>query len=76
MWGVIDMVPDTDFPIIRHRASIHSTNGSLMIIPRESDKVRLYVELSGEDFMDSGTGRVSKSKSNPDKIPKWEGGYL
>ncbi|KAI6106478.1 hypothetical protein EV401DRAFT_2060314 [Pisolithus croceorrhizus] len=70
VWGVIDMVPDTDFPIIRHRASIHSTNGSLMIIPRESDKVRLYVELSGEDFMDSGTGRVSKSKSNPDKIPK------
>ncbi|KAI6033585.1 hypothetical protein PISMIDRAFT_198051 [Pisolithus microcarpus 441] len=68
VWGVVDMVPDTDFPDIRHRAAIHSTNGSLMIIPRESEKVRLYVQLSGEDFVDPGTGRVSKSKSSPEKI--------
>ncbi|KAI5991850.1 FAD binding domain-containing protein [Pisolithus albus] len=68
VWGVVDMVPDTDFPDIRHRAAIHSTNGSLMIIPRENEKVRLYVQLSGEDFVDPGTGRVSKSKSSPEKI--------
>ncbi|KAI5996972.1 FAD binding domain-containing protein, partial [Pisolithus albus] len=68
VWGVVDMVPDTDFPDIRHRAAIHSTNGSLMIIPRESEKVRLYVQLSGEDFVDPGTGRVSKSNSSPEKI--------
>ncbi|KAI5991830.1 FAD-binding monooxygenase [Pisolithus albus] len=45
VWGVVDMVPDTDFLDIRHRAAIHSTNGSLMIIPCESEKVRLYVQL-------------------------------
>ncbi|KAI6107750.1 FAD binding domain-containing protein, partial [Pisolithus croceorrhizus] len=68
VWGVVDMVPDTDFPDIRHRAAIHSTNGSLMIIPRENDKVRLYVQLPGEDFVDPTTGRVRKSESSPEKI--------
>ncbi|KAI6160821.1 FAD binding domain-containing protein [Pisolithus thermaeus] len=61
VWGVVDMVPDTDFPDIRHRAAIHSTNGSLMIIPRENDKVRLYVQLQEKTS-------VRKSQSSPEKI--------
>jgi 2-polyprenyl-6-methoxyphenol hydroxylase-like FAD-dependent oxidoreductase len=46
VWGVMDTVPDTDFPDIRNRCAIHSSNGSIMIIPREDDKVRLYVQLT------------------------------
>ncbi|KAI5996982.1 hypothetical protein EDD15DRAFT_2509052 [Pisolithus albus] len=68
VWGVVDMVPDTNFPDIRNKAAIHSMNGSLMIIPRESEKVRLYVQLSEKDIVDATTGRVSKSKSSPENI--------
>ncbi|QKX53821.1 uncharacterized protein TRUGW13939_00901, partial [Talaromyces rugulosus] len=46
VWGVLDMVPTTDFPDIRKRCSIHSkNNGSIMIIPRENQLVRLYIQL-------------------------------
>ncbi|KIN98008.1 hypothetical protein M404DRAFT_865513 [Pisolithus tinctorius Marx 270] len=68
LWGVVDMVPDTNFPDIRHVAVIHSTNGSILSVPRENDKVRLYVQLSEKDIVDPETGRVSKTKSSPEKI--------
>ncbi|WLF81100.1 hypothetical protein PVL30_004896 [Lodderomyces elongisporus] len=46
VWGVLDMVPITDFPDIRSRCAIHSKNsGSVMVIPRENDMVRLYIQL-------------------------------
>jgi len=35
IWGVCDFVADTDFPDIRKRCAVHSTSGSVMIIPRE-----------------------------------------
>ncbi|EGG02775.1 uncharacterized protein MELLADRAFT_109827 [Melampsora larici-populina 98AG31] len=45
-WGVLDGVPATDFPDIRGVSLIHSAeNGSLMIIPRERNLVRLYIQL-------------------------------
>lgn len=35
IWGVLDIIPITDFPDIRMRCAIHSAeSGSLMIIPR------------------------------------------
>ncbi|KAF9891621.1 hypothetical protein FE257_003632 [Aspergillus nanangensis] len=46
VWGVLDMLPITDFPDIRRRCSIHSKNeGSIMVIPRENGLVRLYIQL-------------------------------
>ncbi|KAL4910070.1 hypothetical protein BDW74DRAFT_186316 [Aspergillus multicolor] len=40
VWGVLDMVPITDFPDIRMRCAIHSADsGSIMVIPREN-KIR------------------------------------
>lgn len=46
VWGVWEMVPITDFPDIRKRCSIHSqNNGSITIIPRENQIVRLYIQL-------------------------------
>ena len=64
IWGVVDLVPETDFPDIRNRCAIHSNNGSCMIIPREGDKVRLYIQLGENDVViDRSTGRVDKEKT-------------
>ncbi|KAJ7251355.1 FAD binding domain-containing protein [Mycena rebaudengoi] len=68
VWGVVDMVPDTDFPDIRNKTVIHSQNGSCMVIPREGDKVRLYIQLEGKDAVDAKSGRVDKLKFGPLKL--------
>lgn len=68
MWGVVDMIPETDFPDIRNRCAIHSNNGSCMIIPREGDKVRLYIQLGNKAAVDSTSGRVDKNKMGPHKL--------
>ncbi|KAG8221071.1 putative phenol hydroxylase [Butyriboletus roseoflavus] len=67
-FGVIDLIPETNFPDIRNRTVIHSTNGSCMVIPREGDTVRLYIQLSDADVVDPLTGRVDKSRMNPEKL--------
>lgn len=68
VWGVVDMIPDSNFPDIRNKTAIHSTNGSSMIIPREGDKVRLYVQLSESDVVDPATGRVDKNRMSSEQI--------
>ncbi|KAJ5981489.1 hypothetical protein N7522_013910 [Penicillium canescens] len=48
-WGVLDIVPITDFPDIRQACSIHSQpDGSIMTVPRENRLVRFYIHLRGE----------------------------
>lgn len=45
-WGVMDVFPRTTFPDIRKKTTIRSSNGTLIIIPREGDcMVRNYIEL-------------------------------
>lgn len=68
IWGVVDIVADTDFPDVRNRSAIHSTNGSCMIIPREGDKVRFYIQLSDSDVLDPVSGRVDKNRMSPEKL--------
>ncbi|KZP03084.1 FAD-binding monooxygenase, partial [Athelia psychrophila] len=68
IWGVLDLVPETDFPDVRSRCAIHSANGSCMIIPREGDGIRLYVQLSDTDVVDPATGRVDPTKMGPSEI--------
>ena len=47
IWGVLDIIPITDFPDIRMRCAIHSeSDGSVMVIPRENKLVRLYIQLT------------------------------
>ncbi|KAJ6008750.1 hypothetical protein N7522_003766 [Penicillium canescens] len=58
IWGVVDLVVDTDFPDIRRRCAIHSPAGSVMVIPRERIATgdyltRLYVQVSGAVVPDS-----------------------
>ena len=68
IWGVVDMVPDTDFPDIRAKSAVHSHNGSCMVIPREGDLVRLYIQLADRDVVDPVTGRVDKSRMGPERL--------
>ncbi|KAF8555663.1 hypothetical protein OG21DRAFT_1438464 [Imleria badia] len=69
IWGVVDIVPESNFPDIRKTAAIYSENGSCIIIPRERDLVRLYIQLSDTDAVGlSSSGRVDKSKITPQKL--------
>jgi len=70
VWGVVDMVPTTDFPDIRNRCAIHSPSGSCMIIPREGDVVRLYLQLSDEDAKEviNAKGRIDRTKWGPERL--------
>ncbi|KAI9464680.1 FAD binding domain-containing protein [Boletus coccyginus] len=68
VWGVIDIVPETNFPDIHNFTVIHSRSGSCLIVPREGNLVRFYIQLSGTDAMDPLTGRADKSKMTPQKL--------
>ncbi len=46
VWGVMDVYPRTNFPDVRKKCVINSTEGSILIVPREGDSmVRFYTEL-------------------------------
>ncbi len=63
--GVLDIIPITDFreyittdaeqisdrtsADIRYRCAIHSSSGSMMVIPRENKFVRMYIQITGVD---------------------------
>ncbi|GAM88343.1 hypothetical protein ANO11243_063760 [Dothideomycetidae sp. 11243] len=67
IWGVLDVVPITDFPDIRNPCSVHSeASGSLMVIPREDSLVRLYVQL--QEVKPDATGRADRSQITPEII--------
>ncbi|PIL24615.1 hypothetical protein GSI_12499 [Ganoderma sinense ZZ0214-1] len=69
IWGVVDIVPDSDFPDLRNWSFIHSNKGTLMNIPREGDMVRFYIQLPDDtDFVNRETGRVDMAKASPERI--------
>lgn len=69
IWGVLDIIPITDFPDIRQRCAIHSANsGSVMIIPRENKLVRLYIQLQTTEHVQNEGKRVDRSRIRPDMI--------
>lgn len=46
VWGVMDVYPQTNFPDIRRKTTIHSDAGNLLLIPREGGSlVRFYMEI-------------------------------
>ncbi|KAF2157678.1 phenol hydroxylase [Myriangium duriaei CBS 260.36] len=64
IWGVLDIIPVTNFPDIRNRTSVHSeSSGSLMVIPREAGLVRLYVQL--QEVKPDASGRADRSQITP-----------
>ncbi|EXJ83569.1 phenol 2-monooxygenase [Capronia coronata CBS 617.96] len=67
IWGVLDIIPITDFPDIRMRCAIHSaSSGSVMVIPRENKLVRLYIQLTTVGA--GNAGKFDRSKITPDLI--------
>ncbi len=66
---MVDIVPDTDFPDFRAQSFIHSHDGTLFIIPRENDFIRVYIQQGPEsDVVDPVTGRADKNRTSPDKL--------
>lgn len=67
IWGVLDIIPVTDFPDIRMRCAIHSANnGSIMVIPRENKLVRLYIQL--QSAIGASGAKVDRSWITPELI--------
>ncbi|CAF9916518.1 MAG: hypothetical protein GOMPHAMPRED_001034 [Gomphillus americanus] len=62
VWGVIDIIPITDFPDIRRLCTILSKHGNILVIPREKGLIRIYVQLPDEN---PTTGPSSISLNNP-----------
>ncbi|KAI4214688.1 MAG: hypothetical protein LQ351_002761 [Letrouitia transgressa] len=66
IWGVLDILPLTNFPDIRMRCAIRSeSSGSMMVIPRENRLVRLYIQLT--EVKDAGRS-MDRSKISPEMI--------
>ncbi|CAG9996290.1 unnamed protein product [Clonostachys byssicola] len=69
IWGVLDIVPITDFPDIRSRCAVHSANsGSIMVIPRENKLVRLYIQLTTTSKIQGQDSRTDRSWITPKVI--------
>lgn len=57
-WGVMDVLPITDFPDYRKKSIIHSEAGSILHIPREGNHLaRIYVDLGEVPADDDGKVR-------------------
>ncbi|KDE08848.1 hypothetical protein MVLG_00949 [Microbotryum lychnidis-dioicae p1A1 Lamole] len=64
IWGVMDVEVETDFPDILSKCMIHSRDaGSIMVIPREDNLVRLYVQLKEGE---AASSHVERSKATLD----------
>jgi phenol 2-monooxygenase (NADPH) len=64
-WGVMDVLAVTDFPDIRRKSAITSSEGSLLLIPREGGYlVRLYIELDDARDRDAVTPATLTAVAN------------
>lgn len=60
VWGVLDGELDTDFPDIWTKSVVFSEQfGSILIIPRERDMTRLYIEMRPD------AGAATTASTNP-----------
>ncbi|KAJ5578334.1 uncharacterized protein N7459_007298 [Penicillium hispanicum] len=66
VWGVIDVIPISNFPDIRRLATITNAGGTILVIPRERNLVRLYVPVQVVDT--AANGRFDRSSITPDMI--------
>ncbi|KAK8094755.1 hypothetical protein PG997_001440 [Apiospora hydei] len=71
VWGVMDGVVRTDFPDIKMKCTIHSEHGSIMVIPREDNMVRLYIQIASStdpDFHPRKTATEAEVQATAKKI--------
>ncbi|KAF2431083.1 hypothetical protein EJ08DRAFT_611307 [Tothia fuscella] len=76
VWGVMDGVVRTNFPDIKMKCTIHSDAGSIMVIPREDNMVRLYIQIASStdpDFNPRKTATEQEMMDHAKKIlnPYW-----
>ncbi|KAJ6619670.1 FAD binding domain-containing protein [Mycena sp. CBHHK59/15] len=57
-WGAADVIVNTDFPDFRSKCVIQATTGAVIIIPREEDKIRIYVQFSPHEAARRDDGRL------------------
>lgn len=71
-WGVVDVMPNTDFPDIQVKCSIQSqSEGNIMTIPREGGYlVRLYVDLGDQTEEELSKIRETSLESILDRANK------
>ncbi|KAF2255872.1 phenol 2-monooxygenase [Trematosphaeria pertusa] len=73
VWGVMDGVVRTDFPDIKMKCTIHSDAGSIMVIPRENNMVRLYIQIASStdaDWNPRKTATVEEVQQHAKEILK------
>lgn len=71
VWGVMDGVVRTNFPDIKMKCTIHSDHGSIMVIPRENNMVRLYIQIASStdpDFSPRKTATVAEVQQAAKRI--------
>ena len=71
VWGVMDGVVRTNFPDIKMKCTIHSDHGSIMVIPRENNMVRLYIQIASStdpDFNPRQTATVEEVQAAAKRI--------
>ncbi|GAA5910515.1 hypothetical protein JCM6882_008543 [Rhodosporidiobolus microsporus] len=66
VWGVLDaIITDCDFPDIRLKCTVHSKDaGSILVVPREKDLVRFYVQIGSTKPGE----RVDRAAISPESI--------
>lgn len=64
------MLPDTDFPDIRTVSKIQSQHGSSLMIPRENDTIRLYLQIDETTGLIDEEGRLDRSSVTPESLMK------
>jgi phenol 2-monooxygenase (NADPH) len=84
VWGVLDGEIETDFPDIYSKCVMFSEeHGSILIIPREKNMTRFYIEMKetsstknlGEDFVMQRASNIFKPYTLKWKSVEWFGRY-
>ncbi|KZV63892.1 hypothetical protein PENSPDRAFT_640249 [Peniophora sp. CONT] len=71
VWAAIDFLPspESNFPDWRNITTIDGDGVNILLIPREGNQVRLYIELGSEEgFVNQQTGRVDLSRCSAEQL--------
>ncbi|KAJ7650355.1 FAD binding domain-containing protein, partial [Roridomyces roridus] len=58
-FGIVDVTVETNFPDWRTKCIIQAPTGAAIIIPREDDKIRIYVQFDPSEASRDMNGRLS-----------------
>ncbi|KAF4304859.1 putative phenol 2- protein [Botryosphaeria dothidea] len=66
VWGVMDVVPISNFPDMRHTSVISNDSGTILLVARERGLMRLYIPLTSPH--DEPSKRIDRSNINLDML--------